>query len=218
MINVLVLCDDHWHPSEIIELGIKPLEGDEFHFDFVKAAKDILTPERISLYPVIVCCKGNNVTSANTAPWFEEGVTEVCPREFEEYVRQGGGFLSVHSGNTSKEGDAYTAFIGNFFAGHPPRCGVDIKITGSHPITNGVSDFHIRDEHYNITVTAKDALELFKTSSETGGEQIGGYVRELGKGRICVLTPGHTVDVWYDKNYQTIFANAIRWCSTRIDE
>ena len=216
MINVLVLCDDYWHPAEVIELGIRPLEDLEFHFDFVKAAKDILTPKMIASYPVIVCCKGNSINASNRSPWFEEGVTEVMPKDFEEYVRNGGGFVSVHAGNTSKEGDDYTQFVGNYFIGHPPRCEVEINIKGDHPITRGVQDFTIRDEHYEICVTAKDTTLLFTTSSEAGGVQVGGYTREIGKGRLCVLTPGHTLDVWQHEEFKKIFLNSIRWCGRKI--
>lgn len=216
MINVLVLCDDYWHPADVIELGLAPLEGDAFHFVFVKTAKDILTPERIAEYPVIINCKGNTVNAANRSPWFEEGVTEVCPKEFRAYVEAGGGFISAHSGNTSKEGDAYTAFSGNYFIGHPPRCAVDVKVAAKHPVTEGVSDFRIRDEHYQMGIVADDARVLVKTYSEAGGEQVGGYVRDMGKGRFCMLTPGHTVDAWYNPEYQKMLANAIRWCAKKI--
>jgi type 1 glutamine amidotransferase len=217
MVHVLVLCDDLWHPAEVVKMGIRPLESEEFRFDFVMAAKDILTPERIAQYSVIICCKGNCVSAANTAPWFEEGVTEVGPKEFEEYVRKGGGFISLHSGNTSKQGEAYSEFVGNYFLRHPPRCGVDIEITASHPVTNGVKNFHIRDEHYQIVVMAQDAIELFRTRSDTGGDQVGGYARELGKGKLCVIIPGHTVDVWYHEEFKKLLTNAIQWCSHKAE-
>jgi hypothetical protein len=54
MLNVLVLCDDLWHPAEVVKMGIGPMQGEEFRFDFVMAAKDILTPQRIAQYPVII--------------------------------------------------------------------------------------------------------------------------------------------------------------------
>lgn len=44
MKRILALCDDVWHPAEVIEKGILPLAADRYHFEFVKAAKDILTP------------------------------------------------------------------------------------------------------------------------------------------------------------------------------
>ena len=209
--DILVLCDDFWHPAEIVKKGLEPLAGEEYRFDFVMDAKDILTPEMIRQYPLIMNCKSNCLTSGNQAEWFEEGVTEVMPRDFMEYVKNGGGFLSVHSGNTSKENDPYTDFIGNYFIFHPPRCEVEIKITGKHPVTEGVNDFTIRDEHYQIRVTARDAKLLFQTVSASGGVQTGGYVREMGKGRICVMTPGHILSVWHHQEYKKIMKNAKDW-------
>ena len=99
MQKILVICDDVWHPAEVIEKGMIPLEGDDYQFEFVKAAKDILTPEMIEEYPLIICCKSNNVTSGNPKPWFENTVTEVMGGEFRSYVERGGAFLAVHSGN-----------------------------------------------------------------------------------------------------------------------
>lgn len=212
MTDVLLLCDDLWHPAEVIESGIKPFMN-QYNFTIVKTAKDILTPEMIAKYPVIICSKGNAVNSSNTFPWFEEGVTEVCPKEFEEYVNNGGGFLSLHSGNTSKEGEPYTNFVGNFFVGHPPRCTVEVKAVSKHPIVNEVRDFTVRDEHYNIKLTASDADIFLKTYSETGGEQVGGYTRTMGKGRLCVLTPGHTLSAWQQEDFKQLLSNAINWCA-----
>ena len=45
LMKILVLCDDVWHPAEVIEKGIASLHTKEYKFDFVKAAKDILTSE-----------------------------------------------------------------------------------------------------------------------------------------------------------------------------
>ena len=216
MTNVLVLCDSPWHPGELIELGFKPLEGDEFHFVFVRDAKDILTPARIAAYPLIVCYKGNNVTEANREPWFEEGVTEVGPAEFGDYIKAGGGFLAVHAGTIGRKGTPYGDLIGVTFNGHPPRCGVDVKITGKHPIVEGVADFHLRDEHYQMTVEADDCEELFRTQSPSGGDQPGGYVRLMGKGRLCALTPGHCLDVFYHPEFKKILVAAMRWCMNKL--
>lgn len=211
--NILLICDDMWHPAEIIELGLQGVSS-KFQFTVVKTAKDILTPEFIARYPVIVCCKSNTVNAANGAPWFEEGVTEVTPAEFTEYVKNGGGFLSLHAGNTSKKQEAYTEFVGNYFTGHPPRNQVQINITNpGHPVAKNVAEFSVRDEHYSIALTCKDADVFCKTVSDTGGEQIGGYTRHMGKGRLCVLTPGHTLSTWQEKNFLQLLENALLWCA-----
>ena len=131
MQRILVLCDDVWHPAEVIEKGMMSLDTDAYQFEFVKTAKDILTPEMIREYPLIICCKSNSVTSGNPAPWFENTVTEVMGGEFRSYVEQGGAFLAVHSGNVfTGAGDGveeYTDFVGNRFLSHPLRCEVILK-------------------------------------------------------------------------------------------
>ena len=216
--HVLVICDDLWHPAEIIELGLKPMERFGFEFTIVKSAKEILTPEFIAQYPVIMCCKGNTMNSFNSSkPWFDH-VAEVGVPELEEYVRNGGGFLAVHAGNTAREGHPYADFLGNFFVGHPPRCEMTVKMTADHPVTQGINDFTVRDEHYEIKIIDPEVQVFCKTYSETGGEQIGGYSKKIGKGQLCVLTPGHIVAVWHHIQFQKMLFNAIHYCAkTTID-
>ena len=211
MIPVLVLCDDYWHPAEVIERGFHSLNQNEFSFDFVRTPKDILTPEMLKSFPLIANCKSNVMNSANQTPWFSD-ITEVGIEEFDAYIREGGGFLSLHAANTAKEKSGYGLLVGNIFLGHPPRCAVEVKITGSHPIVEGLGDFAIRDEHYQLECFAENAAELFRTVSESGGTQIGGYALERGKGRLCVMSPGHILSVWQHPSYQRLLLNALRWC------
>jgi type 1 glutamine amidotransferase len=211
MKDILVLCDDFWHPGEVIIRGFRSIKTGAYAFDFVHDAKDILYPEMLERYAAIINCKSNVLNGANNGVWFEDGVTEAGVPELEAYVKAGHGFLSLHAGNTAKEHSAYGDFVGNTFVGHPPRCSIDVEITGAHPITQGVKNFRIRDEHYNINCIAADAVELFRTVSETGGNQIGGYVRQIGKGRLCVMTPGHILSVWEHPSYQKLILNALDW-------
>lgn len=215
MTNVLVLCDDFWHPGEVIKRGIGCIKTSDFSFDFVYDAKDILNLKMLERYPVILNCKSNVINGANEHAWFEDGVTEVGVKELEDYVKSGHGFISLHAGNAmhkDKDGP-YVNFVGNSFIGHPPRCEIEVKISGNHPVVEGVGNFSIRDEHYAIDVSAPDAVELFRTHSPSGGDQTGGYVREIGKGRLCVLTPGHILAVWEHPAFQKLLLNALAWCA-----
>ncbi len=96
---------------------------------------------------------------------------------------------------------------------HPARCEVKVHVEREHPVTEGVSDFTIRDEHYQLDHLAEDILPLLTTRSETGGNQMGGYVRMVGKGRLCVLAPGHILSVWENPEFRKLIRNAIRWCT-----
>lgn len=217
-IRVLVLYGDYWHPAEVIRRGLESFREEDICLDFMTDAKDMLTVPMLDQYDVIMNCKCNQLNEGNQHTWFDPGVTEVGPEELEAFVRSGRGFLSVHSGNAfyaENDSPEYIAFVGNYFVKHPPRCDVQVSPCGDHPITEGLAPFTIRDEHYEITVTAPDARQILRTESETGGVQNGGYVREIGNGRLCVLTPGHILSVWEHPSFRRLLARSIRWCAGR---
>ena len=52
-----------------------------------------------------------------------------------------------------------------------------------------------------------------QTESEHGGVCVSGYRRRFGQGRVVVLTPGHTLAVWENRNFQRLFLNAIKYAA-----
>lgn len=207
--KVLVISDDTWHPAEVIEMGLAPLNS-RFQMTYIRTAKDILTPEYLRGFSVVMVCKGDCVSLGNHAPWFEEGVTEVMPRDFKHFVEEGGGFVALHAWNCFRREDAMTEITGNYFLGHPPRCRVSMRFEKS-PLTEGAEDFSERDEHYQICVTAADAKPFAYSLSESGGAQTAGYTRELGRGRVGVYTPGHTLAMLSHPSTQKVLENLLRW-------
>lgn len=216
--KAILVCDDIWHPAEVIERGLKCMDPEDIEFDVVKTAKDILTPEMLRQNDVLIVAKGNAINAANSAPWFEPTVTECGPEEIRDYVREGGALLALHAGLCLGKDDApaYTDVVGSYFLGHPLREMTNVRVTREHPITMGVSDFSERDEHYQLAVTALDADIFMTTSSEHGGTFPSGYARRYGKGRVAALTPGHTLAVWSNPNFQRLLKNAIRWCAGQM--
>ena len=215
MEKILMLIDDYWHPADVIEMGLRSWGDVPFEFDIVKTAKDILSPKRIAKYRAIINLKGNCINAANTQPWFEEGVTEVMPKQFIEYIENGGGFIAVHAGLAFGEDNNkdYLSMVGSHFITHPPRCITNYRITKpEHPIAAGLSDFGGRDEHYAIKLICDDADVFMESVSETGGTQVAGYTRNIGNGRLCAVTPGHTLDIWEDEGFKKLMTNVIKWC------
>lgn len=216
MNRLLLICDDFWHPAEVIEKGLLPSLSD-YDVDLVKDAKDILTPEMLTDYDLIINCKGDNLTSGNPNTWFEDGVTEVSGAEFRTYVEKGGALLSLHAGNSFSHGgqglEDYVNLVGNRFLNHPPRCAVTLHKEKDHPILEGVADeIMTRDEHYQLEITADD-LDVFLTStSDFGAKQYAGYTRKIGQGKVCVLIPGHNLSVWQNEDYARMVKNAVKWC------
>ncbi len=223
-IKVLFLAGDYWHPVEIVRRGLSSFRDllSGIQTDVVEDAKDILTPEMLRQYDVCVCAKANEITAANRNPWFEAGVTEVTPQTFRSWISEGHGFLSLHAGNSffaEDKGDPvfdgpnrdYIELVGNSFKNHPPRCPVTYTPLREHPVLRGVSAFTVRDEHYQLENLSDDRDVFLVSTSDTGLKQPAGYERVIGKGRLVVLTPGHTLAVWQNTDFQLMLSNALRY-------
>lgn len=180
-------------------------------------AKDILTPEFLRRYDLIINAKMNELNGANRTPWIDCNIAEVQAADLADYVREGRGFLSLHAGNAwywDHDVDrAYCEFVGNAFVQHPPRCDISMKMVGEHPITAGVAPFVIRDEHYELDHYADDITVIMEGTSAAGGTQVAAYVRSYGAGRICMLAPGHLLSVFENPEYQKMIRQAIDWCA-----
>ena len=190
--NVLVICDDIWHPGEVIVRGLKPLEKLGYELDFVMAAKDILTKTMIYDYDVIINAKGNAHSPANSS---SPGNT--------------------YHPETRKD---MVDLIGNSFIKHPKQCSITASACKDHPIIAGIEPFTFRDEHYMIQLYNEEELDIFmETTSDTeAGTQPAGYTKNVGKGRLVVLTPGHNCAVLQHPSYQKILANAIDWAAGKL--
>lgn len=205
--HVLVLCDDYWHPGSVAREGLGAMPGGEFTFDFIEDAGE-WSAQRMAEYPLVMLVKSNNVTAANQDPW----MTISVEMAFADYVRRGGGLLAVHSGTAGYEKTSLLrALLGGVFHHHPEQCPVTVSPRAGHPITAGVAPFTQKDEHYHMSMAHAQEQIILDTISEHGSEP-GGWTRTEGKGRVCVLTPGHNVEVWKEPNFQTLLGNALRWC------
>ena len=49
-----------------------------------------------------------------------------------------------------------------------------------------------------------DNANVFIYTTSKNGNQPGGWTKEDGKGRICVITPGHNLEVWLNEHFQII--------------
>ena len=205
--QVLLLCDDKWHPARVARAGIEALGTQDFQFDVIEDARE-WSAERMGRYPLVLLAKSNHITAVENVPWITPEVEEA----FSSYVAAGGGLLVVHSGTIVRESPELTRLIGGTFTQHPPQCDVTITPQGEHPITLNVEPFTIKDEHYFMETTDMYANHFLSTISEHGS-QSGGWLREEGEGRVCVLTPGHNVEVWLHPEFQTLLRNALNWCA-----
>ncbi|HJZ49594.1 MAG TPA: ThuA domain-containing protein, partial [Roseiflexaceae bacterium] len=95
---------------------------------------------------------------------------------------------------------------------HPPQCLVAVEPRQPHPLTAGSAAFALIDEHYVMALDDAQA-DVFLTTRSEHGAQPAGWTRQELAGRVCVLSPGHNLDVWLHPSYQALIGNALRWCS-----
>ncbi len=206
--NVLVLCDDHWHPARTSRTGLAPLASAGFTFDFVESVAG-WSPAQMDAYPVVLLTKSDNVSSADDTPW----VTPAVEAAFAAYVRKGGGLVVVHSGTVGYgASETLRPLIGGVFDKHPKQCPVTVTPLPDHALTTGVAAFTAQDEHYHMHYDGDDDAVFLNSTSEHG-TQPAGWTRQEGQGRVCVLTPGHNVEVWLQPAFQTLLTHALLWCA-----
>ena len=209
--RTLVLCDDQWHPAYVIRNGLEPLQNRGFEFDWIENG-DEWSPERMAAYPLVVLSKMNHVSATDQRPW----VTEESQTAFVEHVGRGNGLLVIHSGTAGYDDlPVLRGLMGGAFTSHPPQCPVTVKPYEGHPLTDVSTPFTLLDEHYFMAVD-EDGADVFLTTESEHGRQPGGWTRTVGAGRVCVLCPGHNLEVWLHPSYHSLIYNALRWCGKTI--
>ena len=215
--RVLLLCDDRFHPGSVPAAGLAPLQEKGIQFDVIQDAGKF-DPANLKNYPVVIISKSDHTSSQDHTPWKTAAIQDA----FIQYVENGGGLIVNHSGTVRGEGtDKLDRLAGCRFLHHPPTCPVWVQPLKPHPVTQGVEAFMEDDEHYYVEILAPDADILaaayapgFANEDGTPGSiTAAACVRTQGKGRVCVLTPGHTPAAWANPNYQQMVLNAINWCA-----
>ena len=206
--KVLIICDDHFHPGTVVEEGVRPLKDKGYEFDVIKNGDEFRT-EALADYPVVLLSKSDDATPDNRSSWKSNEIQQA----FINYVESGGGFLVVHSGTVAgKDTGALDRLVGSKFTFHPEACEVFIEPIKPHPVTEGVAMFSEMDEHYYLEIL-NDDVDIIMASYAPEKIAPCCYVRTQGKGRVCVLTPGHTPAMWQNPGFQQTLDNGLRWCA-----
>lgn len=205
-VRTLVLCDDAWHPAEVVQRGLNALADSPFAFEFV-AHGGRWSPALMKDSPLVIMAKTNHLCSTDQTPW----LTAENAAAFPEFVRRGGGLLAIHGGIAGCKVLLHMQqSLGGVFLSHPDQGLVTFEPKVGHALTRGVKPFTESDEHYFMALDATDA-DVFLHSRSEHGVQPAGWTRTEGSGRVCALTPGHNLAVWLNPNFQTLLRNALNW-------
>jgi type 1 glutamine amidotransferase len=127
-------------------------------------------------------------------------------------VEGGLGFVGLHAASAAfKTNEAYHGLVGSWFVTHPPIGPYRVEIVDrDHPVTRGVDDFEVVDERYEVRPAADDLRVLARAD---GHPQV--YVREVGRGRVCYLAPGHDRRALEHPSYVRLVHQALAWAARR---
>lgn len=205
--RTLVICDDSAHPTTLTREGLGGLGDCDHEFEWQEDPGQ-WSEEQMNEFPLVIFSKANNTSGSDPKPWADEAIGEA----FVKYVTQGNSVLFLHSG-TALYGKAPSLcnLMGGSFVGHPPQCPVTVELEEGHPLTTGSAPFTLKDEHYEMEMNDV-TVDIFLHTSSEHGRQPAGWTRSEGKGRVCVLTPGHNLSIWHHPSYQAILRNSLNWC------
>jgi len=184
-------------------------ESGKYYMDYILDTIN-WSNEQLEKYGVVILAKGNARSATDWSPWLTEDVQQA----FVDFVERGGGLLVIHSGTVGYRDDPlFRELVGGVFVHHPAPCTVTVNTLPGVVIPEiGVRTFEAYDEHYLMELFGDDH-NVFMTSTSAHGTQPAGWTRQQGKGRVCVLTPGHYGPVWQDPDYQYIIDAALAWCA-----
>lgn len=204
--RTLVICGDLWHAAETVRRGLSSLADAGFDCEFL--AEGAKCPAEIpDEFSVLVLAKANMISAADQRPWLNED----SQAAFQFFLQRGKGLLVIHAGSAGYgELPVMRRAMGGAFVHHPPQCTVTLNPKAGHPLTKGVVPFKVNDEHYFVKLDDAHA-DVFLHSQSEHGDQPAGWARIAGESRVCVLTPGHNLEVWLQPAFQKLLLNVLRW-------
>lgn len=183
----------------------------------VDVSKDctLMTPENLARYDALVFYTNREL------PISEENRQAIL-----DFVRNGKGFVAVHSGTgTFFEWLPYQEMINAIFDGHPWNEEITVKVEQpEHPIMKGVEpSFDVTDEIYQHTNWSRARTHVLASldnnSVDVNAKGVKradkdwalAWAHRYGQGRVYVNALGHTKDVWDDDQFKRMMVQGILW-------
>ena len=212
--RALALIGDRYHSPVYIRDGLAPaFLRENIPVTFIENDQ-ALNAEALKDYQLLVILRdGMNWPNGYNNPHVK-WMTEAQQQAIWDFVHNGGGFLPLHNAQGLYPPDGlYYKLLGGDYGGHPKPYVFTIRVENrDHPITAGVEDFEIFDEQHMVKYYLDREHLLLRSIARDNTAAPAGWWREMGKGRLCYLAPGHTPDALGHPMMQRLLRNAMRWC------
>ena len=178
----------------------------------------VFTDDNLKKYDAIIFSNTNNDV-------FD---TEEQKVAFQRYIRNGGGFVGIHSANAvERQWPWYWALVGGKFIRHAPHQKFDVIVTNkNHPSTEFLDRiWHVDDECYysnnlnpdiNILLSADLSTIKDDKKSKYPGDIFGNYFplcwsHQFDGGRQWYTALGHDSETYNDQTFRKHLRGGILW-------
>jgi type 1 glutamine amidotransferase len=211
--TALALIGDRYHSPVYIRDGLTPaLIKENIPVTFIEDVTQ-LNAESLKAHQLLIILRdGMNWPDGYGKPHVK-WMTEAQQQAISDFVQNGGGFLALHNAQALyPPGGLYYQLLGGDFGGHPKPYVYTVRIEDrNHPITAGVEDFEIYDEQHTLKYFLDREHLLMRSIARDNLESQAGWWREMGKGRLVYLAPGHTPEALNHPMMQRLIRNSMRW-------
>jgi type 1 glutamine amidotransferase len=139
-------------------------------------------------------------------------LTEAQAQAWTDWVRTGGRVLGVHGATVrgTQPNAMLKSLLGARFIEHPPQFSFMVyPVLPSHPITEGVEAFALKDEFYMQEF--ESGLDVHMIALDRGLAYPMVWTRTEGHGRVAYIAMGHSGQVWNLPPYTKLVTQAVSW-------
>lgn len=143
------------------------------------------------------------------------------------FVREGNGYVGIHcaadlTGTVPDDPDEVLdtreeplpelrELLGGHFLDHPEQSKFGVRIVDEHPITDGVDDFTVFDEPYQVECDDVDVIA--RMDHPDLDEYPVAWTKSYGKGRVYYLSLGHTEETFEADGFRSLLLNGVEWAA-----
>ncbi len=219
LIKVLILSGKNNHEWQKTTPLLVEIYKDSGLFTIkVSERPDTLTYNELRKFDVIV-------SNWNSWPDNDFRLTKEWEKDFQRYVKEGGGVVFIHAGASSfySWNEYHQIGIGRWGKETSHGEKTKGKVYGfdqTHPVTKGLRDFYIVDEIWEKTdiYPGAKAIASVTATDEKDGHLISEpsvFVTHFGKGRSFFTTLGHDERALLNTGLQAILLRAAQWTANR---
>lgn len=216
-IKVLVVTGGHDYDKEGFEelLAKLPMSYDQVEHP---NALEMLAPENIASYDVILLYDMPSMTESNTDDYFYQ-LTEagkgiiVLHHAFCSYDYWPG-FSKISGGRYHRSAWTKNRVLQEIST-YTHDVTFDVKVEDpSHPVTAGITDFQITDETYGEIEISPTVYPLLSTTEPSSAPLVG-WTNISRNSRVVTLTLGHDRSAWENPSFIQILSQAITWTAEK---